>query len=176
MAFKYLTYIAEGDFICYICFVQCGSHFEGLEQEGFWWLLWWDKWGFPLSLLGVGIWACQESNLLHTFYGVSSGILHRKNRKLWSQKCERRFGPRWGRSTLTTRNCTMPSSSGRPSQSWPSMGTCTMRFGRGQGGNVGPLVMAVSLWVRRALEAGTVPPPPSLCIVHQLPLDGMELE
>lgn len=34
-----------------------------------------------LCLLGVGIWACQELNLVHTFYGVSSAILHRKNRK-----------------------------------------------------------------------------------------------
>lgn len=37
------------------------------------------------------------------------------------------------------------------------------------------LVTAVSLWVRRALEAGVVAPPLSLRIVRQLPLDGMEL-
>ena len=49
-----------------------------------------------------------------------------------------------------------------------------MRFGKGRGGNVGPLIVAVSLWVRRALEAGMVAPPLSLRIVHQLPLDGME--
>lgn len=51
----------------------------------------------------------------------------RKMPKPWRPKWERKFGPRWGKSTSTTRSCMTPSSNGRSNRSSRYTGTCTMR-------------------------------------------------
>lgn len=45
----------------------------------------------------------------------------KKIRSQWSRKWGSAYGPRWERSILITRNCTMPSSSGKSNPKWQSM-------------------------------------------------------
>ena len=51
----------------------------------------------------------------------------RRRRRQRSSGSATRCSPRWGRSTSTTRSCTTPSSSSRPSPSSPSTVTCAYR-------------------------------------------------
>lgn len=54
--------------------------------------------------------------------------LRRRTPNLWKPKWGRRFDPRWGRLTLTTRSSTMLSSNGKLNLNSPSMETFTMRY------------------------------------------------